>query len=82
MKKMEIKTSKISTKGQLTIPKDFREKLNLHEGDEVIIYIQEEGLIIKPKIAHLGMLRGLLRGELDLEKVNDFIKAERKKWSL
>jgi len=79
---MEVKTSKISTKGQLTIPKEFREKLNLREGDEVILYLQEEGIVIKPKTAHLGMLRGLLREELDLEKANDFIKTERKKWSL
>ena len=50
---MEIKKSKISTKGQLTIPKDFREKLKLHEGDEVILYIQDDGLIIKPKKAQL-----------------------------
>ena len=82
MKKMEVKTSKISTKGQLTIPKEFLEKLNLREGDEVILYLQEEGIIIKPKTAHLGMLRGLLREELDLEKANDFIQTERKKWSL
>ena len=82
MKKMEVKTSKISTKGQLTIPKEFREKLNLREGDEVILYLQEEGIVIKPKTARLGMLRGLLREELDLEKANDFIKTERKKWSL
>ena len=82
MKKMEVKTSKISTKGQITIPKEFLEKLNLREGDEVILYLQEEGIVIKPKTAHLGMLRGLLREELDLEKANDFIKTERKKWSL
>jgi len=77
---MEIKNCRISTKGQLTIPKDFRDKLKLHEGDEVILYIQDNGIIIKPKIAHLGMLRGLLREEIALNKAIDFIQAERKKW--
>ncbi|MHA1725671.1 MAG: AbrB/MazE/SpoVT family DNA-binding domain-containing protein [Promethearchaeota archaeon] len=38
------------------MPKEFRKKLNLHEGDEVILYITEDGIIIKPKIIHLGML--------------------------
>ena len=38
---MKIKNCKISTKGQLTIPKDFREKLKLREGDEVILYIKD-----------------------------------------
>lgn len=79
---MEIKKCKISTKGQLTIPKDFREKLKLHEGDEVILYIQDDGIIIKPKTAHLGMLRGLLREEIALNKAIDFIQSERNKWRI
>jgi len=79
---MEIKYCKISTKGQLTIPKDFREKLKFHEGDEVILYIQDDGIIIKPKIVHLGMLRGLLRDEIVLDKAIDFIQSERKKWRI
>ncbi len=78
---MEIKNSKISTKGQLTIPKEFRDKLNLHSGDEVILYIKGDRMIVKPKIAHLGMLRGLLREEIDVEKADEFIQSERKKWS-
>jgi AbrB family looped-hinge helix DNA binding protein len=77
---MEIKYCKISTKGQLTIPKDFRDKLKLHEGDEVILYIQDDGIIIKPRTAHLGMLRGLLREEITLNKAINFIQSERKKW--
>jgi len=79
---MEIKNCKISTKGQLTIPKDFREKLKIREGDEVILYIQDDGIIIKPKTAHLGMLRGLLQEEIILNKAIDFIKAERNKWRI
>lgn len=79
---MEMKNSKISTKGQLTIPKEFREKLNLHSGDEVILYIKDDGIVVKPKVAHLGMLRGLLREEIDINKANEFIQSERKKWSV
>lgn len=79
---MEIKFCRISSKGQLTIPKDFREQLKLHEGDEVIIYIKDEGIIIKPKTRHLGMLRGLLREEIALNKAIKFIQSERQKWRL
>ena len=82
LKKMEIKTSKLSTKGQITIPKEFREKLHLRKGDELIIYLEKEKIIIKPKITHLGMLRGLLREEIDLEKADEFIKSEREKWRI
>ncbi len=79
---MEIKYCKISTKGQLTIPKDFRDKLKLYEGVEVILYIQDDGIIIKPKTAHLGMLRGLLREEIAVDKAIDFVQSERKKWRI
>lgn len=77
---MEMKKSKISTKGQLTIPKEFREKLNLHSGDEVILYLKDDGMVVKPKVAHLGMLRGLLSEEININKANEFIQSERKKW--
>ncbi len=77
---MEIKNSKISTKGQLTIPKEFREKLNLQSGDEVILYLKDDGMVVKPKVSHLGMLRGLLRDEIIIEKADEFIQSERNKW--
>ncbi len=79
---MEIKYCRLSTKGQLTIPKEFREKLNIHAGDEVILYLKDEKIIVSPKIMHIGMLRGLLREEIDVKKVDEFLKSERKKWRL
>ncbi len=79
---MEIKYCRLSTKGQLTIPKEFREKLNIHVGDEVILYLKDGKIIVSPKVMHIGMLRGLLREEIDVKKVDDFLKSERKKWRL
>ncbi|MCK4381242.1 MAG: AbrB/MazE/SpoVT family DNA-binding domain-containing protein [Candidatus Lokiarchaeota archaeon] len=79
---MEIKYCRLSTKGQLTIPKEFREKLNIHAGDELILYLKDERIIVKPKALHFGMLRGLLREEIDIKKANDFLKSEREKWRL
>ena len=79
---MEIKYCRLSTKGQLTIPKEFREKLNMHAGDEVILYLKDQKIIVSPKVMHIGMLRGLLREEIDVKKVDDFLKSERKKWRL
>ena len=77
---MEVKIIKLSTKGQLTIPKEFREKLNLHAGDDLIMYFKDEEIIIKSKPTHLGMLRGLLRDYIDFEKADEYIQSERKKW--
>ena len=41
--------SKISSKGQIVIPKKVREKLKLKEGDEVIILVVEGGILIKKR---------------------------------
>ncbi|TFG27493.1 MAG: AbrB/MazE/SpoVT family DNA-binding domain-containing protein [Promethearchaeota archaeon] len=79
---MEIKHRKLSTKGQLSIPKRFREMLNLHAGDEVILILKDDGIVIKPKVSHIGMLRGLLSEEIDLEKAKAFIEKERKEWRI
>ncbi len=79
---MEIKHSRISTKGQLTIPKEFRKILNIHAGDEVILLLQDDGILIKTKVSHIGMLRGLLRDEINIEKAKSFIDSERKKWRI
>lgn len=79
---MEKKTAKISTKGQLTIPKEFRKKLNIHAGNEVIIFYQEDKLVIKPKTKDLKVLRGLLSEEIDLKKANKFLIEKRKKWRI
>ena len=79
---MEIKYRKLSTKGQLTIPKEFRKKLNLHAGDEVILILEKDEIHVKPRTSNLKMLRGLLRDEIDLKKAESFIDKERKKWRI
>jgi AbrB family looped-hinge helix DNA binding protein len=55
--------STITTKGQVTIPKPFREKLHIREGDRLIFEIKDDTLILKKKerksILNLG---GIARG--------------------
>ncbi|MHA1729486.1 MAG: AbrB/MazE/SpoVT family DNA-binding domain-containing protein [Promethearchaeota archaeon] len=41
--------SKISKKGQITIPKDVREKLGLRVGDKVIFESITQGILIRKK---------------------------------
>ncbi len=40
--------SRVTRKGQATIPSVFRRKLGIEEGDRVVFEEAEEGLILKP----------------------------------
>jgi AbrB family looped-hinge helix DNA binding protein len=77
-----IQKSKVSTKGQITIPKHFREKLKVNVGDEVTLVMMDDAILVKPKISRIGVLRGILKEEIDINKAAAFIEAERKKWRL
>ena len=73
---MEI--AKLSSKGQITLPKEIREKLCLKEGDKVM-FIEKEGEIIMLKSAEnvINEMREAMKGEaerLGLESIDDVVK--------
>lgn len=43
-------TATLSSKGQITIPKELREKLDLKQGDKLVL-LEEEGNIILRKVS-------------------------------
>ncbi|MFD1425540.1 AbrB/MazE/SpoVT family DNA-binding domain-containing protein [Kroppenstedtia sanguinis] len=43
-----MEVSRVSTKGQVVIPKSIREKLQIHEGDKVA-FIEEDGKVLFTK---------------------------------
>lgn len=43
-------TTTLTSKGQVTIPKELREKLNLKQGDKLIL-VEEDGNIILRKVS-------------------------------
>ena len=45
---MGITSVRVQTKGQVTIPKEIREKLNLQPGDLVVFVDTEDGVMVKP----------------------------------
>jgi antitoxin PrlF len=55
--------STLTSKGQITIPKDVRERLGVKEGDRLIFQFDERGeLHLRPESeGPLGRLPGLLR---------------------
>lgn len=61
--------AKVSSKGQIVIPKHIREALNLNEGDELILIPTKEGIIMKNPHKKTQRLRGLLKGlDIDVEE--------------
>ena len=54
--------AKLSSKGQLVIPKAIREHLGVHPGDVVHFVVQDSGeVLIEPAVADVRELKGLLR---------------------
>jgi len=77
---LEISVSRVTSKGQVTIPKEIREALNLSEGDRIVyqtdgdrVYIRKAGgeklsdILMRAKpLGELGLVfQRRLRGEWD-----------------
>lgn len=52
--------SRISTKGQATIPVEVRERLGLHAGDRIAFIEMEQGYLILPRNRSVTSLFGAL----------------------
>lgn len=68
-----MQTSTITSKGQVTVPKDIRKSLGLEEGDEVMfIGFENRATIVPLGGHHLDSLYGILKhrkkAPLDLKK--------------
>ncbi len=56
-----MSTSTISSKGQVTIPKEVRQALRLDKGDRVLFLIREDGVVeLRPETVDLLDLVGVL----------------------
>lgn len=76
---MSVKAVRISSKGQITLPKELREKYRLMRGEEAVILPAEEGVLIKRRKVSL---RGFLAGKLDVKGFEDDLKKLRKEWKV
>jgi AbrB family looped-hinge helix DNA binding protein len=51
--------TKLSSKGQITIPKDIRDKLKLEPGDKVLMEATEHAAVIRPLKKPSESMRGV-----------------------
>ena len=68
---------KITSKGQTTIPKEIRKRLNLKPGDRIIWYFDGDRLVVRAKNKSVMDLAGMLHRPgmkaLTIEEINDAI---------
>jgi len=56
--------SRISSKGQITLPKAIREALGLRPGEEVVFELRDDEVVLRPRRrVPLEALLGRLKGE-------------------
>ncbi len=65
-------TARVLAKGQIVIPKDIREKANIHTGDKVDVQITPKGIIVVPiKKTYTEKTRGSVKGKLSMKDMDD-----------
>ena len=75
-----MSTSILTSKGQTTIPKDIRKRLNLHPGDRPEFVIDEEGrVLVLPASIDASELAGMLKSPAWPVGVEDMNRAIRKR---
>lgn len=72
-------SSTVSSKGQITLPKVLRDRHHLKAGETVIILDSAEGIVVRHG---RSSLRGMLRGEIDLDRFEQDLRKLRKEWVL
>lgn len=73
-------TATITSKGQVTIPKEIREILNLHSGDRLNFFIDESGQVcLLPATQDITLLKGIISRPDKPVSVEDMNKTIRKR---
>jgi AbrB family looped-hinge helix DNA binding protein len=66
------KTTKVLAKGQIVIPKEIREKANIHTGDKVEVQMTPKGIVVVPiRKTYTEKVRGIVKGKLSMKELED-----------
>lgn len=59
-----LESAKVMSKGQVTIPKDIREKLKINEGDQLVfIYDNEKVIMMNSAIYAMKLMQDVMKNE-------------------
>jgi AbrB family looped-hinge helix DNA binding protein len=71
-------SAKLTSKGQITVPKEVREALGLHTGDRLAFRLHEDGTVqVEAETIDLMSLRGSVRSRVKgvtVEAMNEVIR--------
>ncbi len=71
-------TAKVTSKGQITLPKEIRDRLGVHEGDRVDFFEDAQGrIILLPASQDVRRLRGMIKPParaVSIEQMNEAIR--------
>jgi len=76
---LEVSIGSVTTKGQITIPKEVREALGLMEGDKVIFILEGERVVVR-KVSEEKLSEILTRQKPWPEPSMAFQKRLREEW--
>lgn len=75
-----MQKTKVSAKGQVVIPKEFRDRFGIKEGGEVVVEAVDEGvLIMKRQKDPVRMMTGMFEGKFK-KTSTEIIRETRKEW--
>lgn len=67
----------ITSQGQLTIPKNIRDSLNINGAIKAVVEVVDEQIIVKPKL-DFWALRGIAKGKIKL--TDEQLRAARRQF--
>ncbi|MFM1884866.1 MAG: hypothetical protein RL026_23 [Pseudomonadota bacterium] len=68
-------TAKLTSKGQITLPKEVRETLGVYSGDRVEFVASGAGYLLRPATQDLRSLRGILAPPAQPVSIDDMNEA-------
>ncbi len=67
-----LESAKVMAKGQVTIPKDIREKLKINEGDQLVfVYDNEKVIMMNSAIYAMKLMQEMMSGAAEKENIKE-----------